>query len=244
MFKIIWSTIFNLPPNIWAICKVLFWAWVGWFPFQVYSTTFVGEVLKRYDTALKHQIANSDDKLGDIARVGSLALVLFSCVSLVASVALPWVIESPPSDELHKKALPKKGVIADFLRKIDPYKPELSSVWIWGHISFAALMFLTLFAASVGFATFLVAMSGVAWALMTWAPFSIVGEEIQRLGGPGRGRRGSNVRYEHLPMEEVDHSRVSADVSRISMSNSVPPFSVADLEAAENHVSSNELSGV
>lgn len=134
---------------------------MGWFPFQVYSTTFVGEVLKRYDISGQHEIGESEDKVGDITRVGSMALVLFSCVSLISSVALPWVVESPPSDELHKKPVPPRGVLATFLKRIEPYKPDLSSVWVWGHISFAFLMFLTLFAASVSFATFLVAMSGV-----------------------------------------------------------------------------------
>jgi solute carrier family 45 protein 1/2/4 len=140
---------------------VLFWAWVGWFPFQVYSTTFVGEVLKRYDVNRQGEIGNSDDKLGEIARVGSMALVLFSCVSLAASVALPWVVEAPPSDELHNKKASSHGALATLLKKVEPYKPDLTSVWVWGHVSFAGLMFLTLFAASVSFATFLVALSGV-----------------------------------------------------------------------------------
>jgi solute carrier family 45 protein 1/2/4 len=141
-------------------CIVLFWAWVGWFPFQVYSTTFVAEVLKRYDTKMQQSLNESDDKLGDIARVGSMALVLFSCVSLAASVALPWVIEAPPSDELHKKHISEESTVGKLLNKIGPYKPELCTVWIWGHVSFASLMFLTLAAASVSFATFLVACSG------------------------------------------------------------------------------------
>lgn len=135
---------------------------MGWFPFQVYSTTFVGEVLKRYDTHNRHHgSGDSEDKLGDIARVGSMALVLFSCVSLVASVMLPWVVEAPPSDELHRKAIPNYGTIGVCLRKMEPYKPDLASTWFWAHLSFATLMFMTLFASSVAFATFLVACSGV-----------------------------------------------------------------------------------
>ena len=138
---------------------MIFWAWVGWFPFQVYSTTFVGEVLKRYDT--NKDVGESEDKLGDITRVGSAALVFFSCVSLVASVALPWVVESPPSDELHQSRVPARGMLATLAKRFEPYKLELSSVWVFGHVSFAGLMLLTLFAASVSFATFLVALSGV-----------------------------------------------------------------------------------
>jgi len=216
---------------------ILFWAWVGWFPFQVYSTTFVGEVLKRYDTSYA-LTGSSDDKLGEIARVGSMALVLFSCVSLVASISLPWVIESPPSDALHNKPVPtSNGALARFLRWVEPRKPVLTSVWVWAHVSFAGLMFLTLFAASVGFATFLVALSGIAWALMTWAPFSIVGEEIQRLGGGGLSHRRPRLgQYE--PVAVVDDD---ADVDAVEMTASAAPPPV-DLESAA--ASSNELSGV
>jgi len=243
IFAMIWRTMFNLPKNIWAICIVLFWAWVGWFPFQVYSTTFVAEVLKRYDTKMQKSLSESDDKLGDIARVGSMALVLFSCVSLVASVTLPWVIEAPPSDELHKKHISEESTMGKLLGRVGPYKPELSTVWIWGHVSFASLMFLTLAAASVSFATFLVACSGVAWALMTWAPFSIVGEEIQRLSGNSASGPHSTAQYEMVALDEADSDTVHQGIPRISISSPVTPYSQADLEVGAV-TGSNEMSGI
>ncbi len=110
---------------------------------------------------MKNSLEASSDPLGDITRVGSMALVLFSCVSLVASILLPWIVVSPDTDELHKKPIPARGTIAKVLQAIEPYKPDLTTTWIWGHVSFAALMFLTLFASSVWFATFLCALSGV-----------------------------------------------------------------------------------
>jgi len=238
----VWKTLRHLPKNIWAICIVLFWAWIGWFPFQVYSTTFVGEVLKRYDTSMKDSLEASSDPLGDITRVGSMALVLFSCVSLAASILLPWIVVSPDTDELHKKPIPARGTIAKILRAIEPYKPDLTTIWIWGHISFAALMFLTLFASSVWFATLLCALSGVAWALMTWAPFSIVGEEINKLNGnPTVRRRNSRVNGRYTMLENHDDD-VELRVSRASISSSVPPFTPADL--AGEDASPSELSGV
>lgn len=160
IFKTIWSTMFNLPSNISAICVILFWAWIGWFPFQVYSTTFVGEVLKRYDTGMRSHLDSAEDQLGAITRVGSMALVLFSCMSLVASVGLPWVIVSPDSDDLHKPGR-AKGIWQKCLDALEPYKPDLTTTWIWGHFSFGVLMLMTLFASTVSFATLLVTLSGV-----------------------------------------------------------------------------------
>lgn len=128
---------------------------------MVYSTTFVGEVLKRYDTATRNNPKDSDDVLGDIARVGSMALVLFSCVSLVASVLLPWVVDSPESDKHRAKSLIPGGKLAKLLDSIEPYKPKLATAWIFGHVSYAILMFSTIFVGTVSTATFCVAFSGV-----------------------------------------------------------------------------------
>src|SRR5437879_2616201 len=106
---------------------------------MVYSTTFVAEVLKRYDTVALENLETSDDVLGDIARVGSMALVLFSCVSLAASVLLPWVVDSPESRKHVKKHIAMSS-LERFSEKIAPYKPNLASTWIFGHIAYAFLM--------------------------------------------------------------------------------------------------------
>lgn len=90
---------------------------------------------------------------------------------------------------------------------------------------------------------------------MTWAPFSIVGEEIQRLSDGGHhlhhASSSDSMPYEPLLVAEAGDGSVELNVSRLSISSSsVPPFSAADLEAAASasgagdSVSINELSGV
>lgn len=84
---------------------------------------------------------------------------------------------------------------------------------------------------------------------MTWAPFSLVGEMIIRLNGPGvRNRRPSNAGA-YVPVATVDDPQemVELNVTRASLSHSVPPFTAADLEAASrpsSNESANELSGI
>lgn len=164
---------------------MLFWAWIGsqslarcnfslahsltqtgWFPFMVYSTTFVGEVLKRYDISAQQSFQSSADVVGNIARVGSMALVLFSCVSLASSILLPFVVESPESNA-HKKPS-HGGLVARFQQMILPFKPDLATAWICGHFMYASLMLMTMFVSTVRWAMVCVALSGVAWSLMTW----------------------------------------------------------------------------
>lgn len=137
---------------------------------MVYSTTFVGEVLKRYDISAQQSLQSSTDVVGDIARVGSMALVLFSCVSLASSVLLPFVVTSPESNMLHKKPL-RNGALARFQHMILPFKPDLATAWICGHIMYASLMLMTLFVSTVWWAMVCVALSGVAWSLMTWVGY-------------------------------------------------------------------------
>ncbi|KAL7274715.1 hypothetical protein RUND412_002387 [Rhizina undulata] len=234
---VIWKTVWHLPSGIRAICKVLFWAWIGWFPFMVYSTTFVGEVLKRYDTSMQNSLQTSKDVVGDITRIGSMALVLFSCVSLAASILLPFLVVSPESDTLHKRSL-AKGTIATLLEIIEPLKPDLASTWIGCHVLFAFLMFMSLFTSTVRFATLIVAMSGVSWAVMTWAPFAIVGEEISRLSAGGRRR--SDGSYDMLAQQDLD--LVEMEIARTSI-ESTHTHVPTELVIVENHAT-NDIAGV
>lgn len=150
---------------------------------MVYSTTFVGEVLKRYDVAARESLRSSTDVVGDIARVGSMALVLFSCVSLASSLLLPWVVTSPESDGLHKKSV-RNGSLGNFLEAIMPFKPNLATAWIFGHIMYASLMLMTLFVSTVNWAMVCVALSGVS-VLFQLELFHDVGVTDAKLG-PGR----------------------------------------------------------
>ena len=127
---------------------------------MLYSTTFVGEVLQRYDAELRDQLSKSTDVVGDIARVGSWALVIYSCVSLVASFTLPWLVHSPESEVLRKKRS-QHGRFYAIVEFLEIYRPDLVMAWAVGHVMFAGALFLMLFIRSVGVATVVVGCCGV-----------------------------------------------------------------------------------
>ncbi|EGD88461.2 hypothetical protein H112_04936 [Trichophyton rubrum D6] len=56
------------------------------------------------------------------------------------------------------------------------------------HIVFAGTMVLSPLTGSAGFATFLVALYGIPWAIACWAPFTFIGEEVNRLCVPVTSR--------------------------------------------------------
>ena len=185
MISKILKTTLDLPMRIQAICWVQFWAWIGWFPFLFYSTTWVGETYFRYTPSAS--ITASSDALGDIGRVGSLSLVVFSIITFVGSVLLPLVVQSPESDSKsgHRNFTPRPPPgIAPLVALINRYKPDLLTAWMLSHIIFAGAMCLAPFVRSLHMATVLVSICGIPWALACWAPFAFMGIEINKLTAP------------------------------------------------------------
>jgi len=153
----------------------------AWFPFLFYGPTWVGEVYFRYSAP--EAIKVSTDKLGDIGRIASLSLVVFSIVTFTGSVLLPLVIQSP-EDEKHSFTPRPPPVIAAIATRLYSFKPDLLTAWMFSHLIFAAAMSLTPFVQSLRFATLLISICGIPWALASWAPFAFMGMEINRLTRP------------------------------------------------------------
>ncbi|RDW85079.1 MFS general substrate transporter-36 [Coleophoma cylindrospora] len=221
----------QLPPRIQAICWAQFWSWIGWFPFLFYSTTWVGETYFRYDAA--HDVKQSNDALGDIGRIGSSALVIFSIVTLIGAFLLPVLTKSP--DEASFTARPPARIAA-VVTNFSKYKPDLLALWIGGHLMFAGSMILAPFANSYRFATTLVAICGLPWAVACWAPSTFLGIEVNRLS--------SNTT---LAANGHPYRRVSRSNS-IDMDLNSPTGSLLHLEhdgpADDPVASTGELSGL
>lgn len=152
----IFKSAMNLPPRIQAICWVQFWSWIGWFPFHFYSTTWVGETYFRYDAPLG--VKGSKDVLGDVGRIGSMSLVVFSIATTTGSLFLPMLIKSPDEDQFTHRP---PAAIAGIVTKFNKYKPDLLSAWICGSLMFSCTMVFAPFAHSFRFATTLVGLCGM-----------------------------------------------------------------------------------
>ncbi|KAL7960873.1 major facilitator superfamily domain-containing protein [Trichoderma compactum] len=172
------STLLTLPPRVQAICWAQFWSWIGWFPFLFYSTTWVGETYFRYD--MPPGANKSADALGDIGRIGSAALMIYSTVSFVGAFFLPMVVRSPADDSYTHR--PPRAM-AGFLEKLNGMKPDLLTAWICGHLMFSAAMFMAPLARSFVSATFLMCLCGIPWAIAMWAPTAFLGIEVNKLSG-------------------------------------------------------------
>lgn len=156
IFRDIWSTLLHLPPRISAICWAQFWSWIGWFPFLFYGTTWVGEIYFRYQ--VPDEAKDSKDALGDMGRVGSTALVLYSGVVFTGAFVLPLLVESP-EDKKHMRQPTHSA--ASLMQRLNGLKPDLLAAWIAGHLIFATAMAMAPFATSFRFATVLICLCGM-----------------------------------------------------------------------------------
>ncbi|KAK7739978.1 hypothetical protein SLS53_005572 [Cytospora paraplurivora] len=176
VFRQIWSTLIDLPPRIQMICWSMFWAWIGWFPFHFYGSTWVGETYFRYD--VPEEVRASPDALGQMGRIGSYTLTIYSCMTFLGAWLLPLLVRSPEDDKFTHR--PPQS-IAHLVEGFNKVKPDLLTVWQAGHVMFAAAMFLAPFAKSFRVATALVVFCGIPWSIISWAPTATMGMEVNKI---------------------------------------------------------------
>ncbi|BFZ55868.1 hypothetical protein PYCC9005_002909 [Savitreella phatthalungensis] len=158
----VWRTMQTMPVRIRTICLVQVLAWHGWFPFLFYSSTWIGEVSSQ---ASGEQL-DTDTR----SRLGSLGLLIFSCMTVTSTIILPKLTRAPSAST---------GL-------------TLSQLWAVGHFVFAAACISAPLVGQLWQAYVVVALCGFSWALTNWAPFSLIGEEIAR-SSSARLRRNSNL---------------------------------------------------
>lgn len=210
VLRTLWTRMFNLPDRIQMICWCQFWGWIGWFPFLFYSSTWVGETYYRYEHP--EEDSQSHDALGKIGRLGSVSLVLFSVITFASSVLLPYLVRKPEEEDgwspggssggrrnapgrFTPRPPPSLGkeVQKVLMRVYEAPKPDLVLTWGLSNLCFALIMVWAPFVRSLRFATTLVALCGVPWAVSCWAPFAEMGVEINKLAYGGSGSKGVGV---------------------------------------------------
>ncbi|KAG8630086.1 hypothetical protein KVT40_001705 [Elsinoe batatas] len=198
----------NLPPRIQAICNIQFWTWIGWFPFLFYSSTWVGETYLRYDAPAS--VRNAPDSLSTIGRIGSTTLILFSIVTFICSLSLPWLVQSPdsPSSKNFTPRPPER--LKPLITLLPKSKPTLLTTWSASHFLFSLIMIFPPFITSLRSASLIVALSGLPWSLASWAPFTFMGQEINRLPSSTlpKHARSTSTLSEAIPLEPASYNRV------------------------------------
>lgn len=210
----LYGAVLTLPRRIGLIFCIQLCSWYGWFLFLFYSSTWVGEIYTKYSRKLDVPSEGEvQDAVGDIARVGSLSLTVFSTVSLILSLFLPELLRRvngtieddnslyPGNAFLGLGSLPRTSVVRKFRQGVRllmaPFqefftrlttgqslvgKIDLTLFWLISQILYAITSFAMLYVRSLEQASVIVGLFGVCWAVTTWAPFSLLAEEVLLIG--------------------------------------------------------------
>ncbi|KAF9631291.1 Major facilitator superfamily domain general substrate transporter [Lasiodiplodia theobromae] len=211
-FKNLFQAVRRLPPQVSRVCQVQLAAWIAWFPFLFYTSTYVGEI---YTDAFFRENPNmSEEEINKLwekgARMGTLALFIFAITTFLASVFLPLIVAptfkapvpepttplTPTSSHASssyfslKKNKGSKKSLAQHLSILDHLQIKsltLRRTWLLSHFMFALLVWSTIFVNSTTGATIIVALIGIPWAVHNWAPFALISQEISKRDAIRRG---------------------------------------------------------
>ncbi|KAJ2725838.1 hypothetical protein GGI07_001045 [Coemansia sp. Benny D115] len=168
-----------LPPVVKRVCRIQLFAWIGWFPFLFYSTTYVAGLYAATHTEDgKHR--SQEELLEEGTRAGSRAMFAQAVGSLVFSVVLPWFVRSSTTQSNDRAALAQgSSQLTRLSAKLHVLVSlSLPAMWTVSLAVFSLCMFATWFTSSVTGASWLIGICGFSWAVAIWVPFSIIGETI------------------------------------------------------------------
>lgn len=205
----LWHRTIHLPPRIQAVCWVQFWSWIGWFPFLFYSSTWIGETYYRYEHPPPAPGSTDDhDALGNIGRLGSLALVIFSFVTLAASIILPTLIRSTSTSTSTLTKATARSLFTLLPQTLTSHLslptqlPTLTTAWLLSSLLFSLIFLPAPLIHSVRLATLCVALAGLPWSISCWAPFAEMGIEINKLDNPSVELEGYTPLARNLEEED------------------------------------------
>ncbi|KAI9677440.1 MAG: hypothetical protein M1817_006394 [Caeruleum heppii] len=179
-FKQVFTSVRRLPPQIRAVCEVQFFAWIGWFPFLFYITTYVGQLYVNPIFADHPNMTSDeiDEVWEEATRIGTFSLLVFAFTSFAANILLPFFVAPSYAPTASVSDPPEKP--NRILQKLVIPWLTLRRAWLLSLVLYAVTLFCTFFVSTPTGGTVLVGIVGIAWALTLWAPFALISAEISK----------------------------------------------------------------
>ncbi|KAF8663452.1 hypothetical protein AX16_001022 [Volvariella volvacea WC 439] len=207
IFSNIHVALVNLPKAIRRVCYVQIFAFMGWFPFLFYSTTYVGQVMA-------YELGHEPDH--EIAiRTGEFAMLIYSIVGVIAGTVLPHLANRDRRLMAHKNDVDEDAELSRIRETVREWRIEaarqgkplklpvmpflLRNIWTGALLFFSLLTFSTFFISTVFQATIFISLVGICWAVAMWVPFSIIMELLKEPPPPPPS---------HTTARRPSHSRV------------------------------------
>jgi len=194
VFINIYNAITSLPKPIRRVCFVQICAFMGWFPFLFYSTTYVGQVMA-YEL-------NREPNPELATRRGVFAMLIYSIVGVVAGTVLPHLATRDRRLMGAKTDVDEDAEISRLRAMVRQWRIEaarqgkalhlpvtpflLRNIWTGALLFFSLLTLSTFFITTVFQATIFISLVGICWAVAMWVPFAIIMELLKEPPPPVR----------------------------------------------------------
>ncbi|KAJ7180236.1 major facilitator superfamily domain-containing protein [Mycena crocata] len=210
VFENIRIAIVNLPRPIRRVCYVQLFAFMGWFPFLFYATTYMGQIMAQ-------ELGEEPDS--DLAtRKGEFAMLLYSIVAVVSGIILPHLANRDRRLMAHQGDDNEDAELTRIRNTVRQWRAEaarqgrplrlpvmpflLRNIWTGALVLFTVLTMSTFFIHTVVQATVFISLIGICWSVAMWAPFAIIMELLKDLSTsppPGSEARPSHARTLSTP---------------------------------------------
>ncbi|TAQ88647.1 hypothetical protein B7494_g3024 [Chlorociboria aeruginascens] len=117
---------------------------------------------------------NSKEKVKQATRLSSKALMFFAIVSIITGVLVLLLFHILFQDKYEVK---NRIFSASSSKRRLSKKRLIAALWQLSHVIFALCMFASYWISSSTWATLMIALTGMSWAITTWAPFTLIGME-------------------------------------------------------------------
>ncbi|KAF8897661.1 major facilitator superfamily domain-containing protein [Infundibulicybe gibba] len=207
----IYAAIITLPKSVRRVCYVQLFAFMGWFPFLFYSTTYVGQIMA-YE--------NQKEPDHDVAtRTGEFAMLIYSVVGVAAGTLLPHLANRDRRLMAHKTDVDEDAEVTRLRNTVRQWRVEaarqgkplrlpmmpflLRNIWTGALLFFSFLTFSTFFISTVVQATIFISLVGICWAVAMWVPFTIIMELLKETPtiaqAPAESQRPTHSRVVSTP---------------------------------------------
>ncbi|KAJ7904651.1 MFS general substrate transporter [Mycena olivaceomarginata] len=197
------TAIVNLPRPIRRVCYVQLFAFMGWFPFLFYSTTYMGQIMAQ-------ELGEEPDP-EFATRTGEFAMLLYSIVAVISGIILPHLANRDRRLMAHQGDEDEDAELTRIRNTVREWKVEaarkgkplrlpvmpflLRNIWTGALLLFTALTMSTFFITTVNQATVFIALIGICWSVAMWAPFALLMEYLKDLSSPSAT---ANARPAHI----------------------------------------------
>ncbi|KAB8291707.1 hypothetical protein EYC80_006505 [Monilinia laxa] len=196
-FSQVFKNMKTCPREVRQICVVQFFAWIGWFPFLFYITSYLGGLYEKEYTSISKKdtqtltfpTTSPLPPSPHSIRHATFIMIIFALVALISNLTLPIFISPSSSNSKHQKPT--------FISRLHIKSLTLSRTWTISHLLTTLLTLSTLLTPSFASTSILIIFLGISWAITSWIPLALISTQISR--SQSRFNGSSAVPFSSLP---------------------------------------------